>query len=53
MRRTLCILLVVFLLSGCARYQVGNLPSNNVMDYANRNEQNGVTIAAKTFEAHE
>lgn len=53
MKKTISMLLVVFLLSGCARYQVSNLPSNNVMDYANRCEEDGVSVAAKTFEAGE
>ncbi len=53
MKRTIAVLLVVLLISGCARYQVSNLPSNNVMDYANRRENNGVSVAAKAFEAYE
>lgn len=46
------VLLCLFFTS-CARYHVSNLPSNNVEDYPNRKEQNGVTIACKAFDVRE
>jgi hypothetical protein len=53
MRRRICIALIGLFLFGCAHYRVSNLPSNNVMDYPNRSEQNGVTVACKVFDAAE
>jgi hypothetical protein len=47
------ILLISSITFSCARYTTSNLPTNNVMDYANRNEQKGVNLACKAFDVRE
>jgi hypothetical protein len=42
-----------FLLSGCATYHSGRLPTRDVFAYQNRQEQNGLHMAVKFFEPSE
>lgn len=44
---------VLIFTSGCATYHSGRLPSGNVNSYANCQDQNGLKVAVKFFDAKE
>ena len=53
MKKVVSVALICLAFICCARYNVSNLPSNNVMDYPNREEQDGVAVACKVFDVRE
>ena len=54
MRKILSLLLILaFMLQGCASYRAARLPSSNVTSFANYQNQDGLKVAVKFFDARE
>lgn len=54
MRKMLSLLLIsAFLLQGCASYRAARLPSSDVTSFANHQDQDGLKVAVKFFDARE
>lgn len=54
MRKMLSLLLIsAFLLPGCASYRSARLPSSDVTSFANHQDQDGLKVAIKFFDARE
>src|SRR4030042_837029 len=54
MRKLLAIfLLPIFILQGCASYHASRLPSSEVTSYADYQDQDGLKVAVKFFDARE
>ena len=47
------ILLSAFVFQGCASYRAGRLPSSDVASYTNHQDQDGLKVAVKFFDARE
>ncbi len=53
MKKIISIIIVTLVLSGCASYRAGRLPTKDIYAYSNRQEQEGLMVAVKFLESAE